>query len=96
MSLMFWRVAGIETFRSTLSTRRNNKMLGVIVVIMQRLNELDLAGYLMELGGWEHLKIEGEFEERRVYTFPRSKPPIIRESDQRRTARGRWAPNRTD
>ena len=85
------RKAGIETFRSTLSTRHNNKKLGVIVVIMQRLNELDLAGYILELGGWEHLKIEGEFEQRRVYIFPRSQRQIIRESDhvERLAADGR-------
>jgi predicted phage terminase large subunit-like protein len=75
------RKADLETFRSTLSTRHNDKKRGVIVIIMQRLNELDLAGYLLELGGWEHLKITGEFEERRVYIFPRSKRQIIRESD---------------
>ena len=58
---------------------------------MQRLNELDLAGYILELGSWEHLKIEGEFEERRVYIFPRSKQQIIRESDhiERLAADGR-------
>jgi hypothetical protein len=91
MSLMFWRVAGIETFRSTLSTRYNNKMLGVIVVIIQRLNELDLASYCHGTRCWEHLKIEGEFEKRRVYTFPRSKRQIIRESDhvERLAADGR-------
>jgi hypothetical protein len=30
--------------------RHNDKKRGVIVVIMQRLNELDLSGYLLELG----------------------------------------------
>ena len=75
------RKSGIETFRSTLSTRHNDKKRGVIVVIMQRLNELDLSGYLLDLGGWEHLKIEGEFEERRIYTFPRTGQQIVREAD---------------
>jgi predicted phage terminase large subunit-like protein len=75
------RKAAIETFRSTLSTRHNDKKRGVIVVIMQRLNELDLAGYVLELGGWEHLKIEGECEERRVYSLPRSHRRVIRETD---------------
>jgi hypothetical protein len=89
------RKAGIETFRSTLSTRHNNKKLGVIVVIMQRLNELDLAGYLLELGGWEHLRIEGEFEERKVYIFPRSKQQLIREADHVERLAGRWKPNFT-
>src|SRR5271155_3508850 len=48
---------------------------------MQRLNDLDLSGYLLDLGGWEHLKIECEYEERRVYTFPRSRRLIVREAD---------------
>jgi hypothetical protein len=67
------RKTGIEAFRSALSTRHNDKKRGVIVVIMQRLNELDLSGYLLELGGWEHLLIQGEYEERRTYVFPRAR-----------------------
>jgi predicted phage terminase large subunit-like protein len=72
------RTSAIETFRSTLSTRHDDKRRGVIVVIMQRLNELDLSGYLLELGGWEHLLIQGEYEEHRKYIFPRSKNVIER------------------
>lgn len=75
------RKTAIETFRSALSTRHNDKRRGVIVIIMQRLNELDLAGYVLEMGGYEHLKIEGEFEERQVYSLPRSKRQIVREAD---------------
>jgi hypothetical protein len=72
------RESAIETFRNTLSTRHDDKRCGVIVVIMQRLNELDLSVYLLELGGWEHLLIQGEYGERRTYVFPRSKDVIER------------------
>ena len=60
------------------SAQVDDKRRGVIVVIMQRLNELDLSGHLLELGGWEHLLIQGEYEERRTYVFPRSKDVIER------------------
>jgi hypothetical protein len=84
------RKAGLESFRTTLSTRHDDKMRGVIVVIMQRLNELDLSGYLLELGGWEHLLIQGEYEEPKTYVFPRSKDVIERHetySERRRAAK---------
>jgi predicted phage terminase large subunit-like protein len=84
------RKAGIETFRNTLSTRHDDKMRGVIVIIMQRLNELDLSGYLLELGGFEHLLIQGEYEEPKTYVFPRSKDVLERHethSERRRTAK---------
>jgi hypothetical protein len=72
------RKAGIEVFRNTLSTRHDDKMRGVIVIIMQRLNELDLSGYVLELGGWDHLLIQGEYEEPKTYIFPRSGDVVVR------------------
>lgn len=42
-------------FDQTFSSRLNNKKKGVIVIIMQRLHEDDLTGYLLRKGGWEHL-----------------------------------------
>jgi predicted phage terminase large subunit-like protein len=75
------RKSAIETFRSSLSTRHNDKKRGVMVIIMQRLAELDLSGHVLELGGWEHLKIEGECEEPQTYVFPRTKQTIVRGMD---------------
>jgi len=42
---------------SRLSTRLNDKQRGVIIVVMQRLHQEDLAGYLTARGGWDHLNL---------------------------------------
>jgi predicted phage terminase large subunit-like protein len=44
-------------FDTTLLSRLDSKSEGAIVMVMQRLHEDDLAGRLLEKGGWEHLKI---------------------------------------
>lgn len=45
----------IEWYTNTLASRLNNKVEGAIVIVMQRLHEDDLAGHLLEAGGWQHL-----------------------------------------
>src|SRR5262245_25299408 len=47
----------IDWYGGTLVSRLNDKEKGPIVVIMQRLHENDLAGHLLEQGGWEHLDL---------------------------------------
>ncbi|RED18870.1 terminase, partial [Parasphingopyxis lamellibrachiae] len=47
----------LEWFGHTVISRLNDKVEGAIVVIMQRLHEEDLAGHLLEQGGWEHLSL---------------------------------------
>ena len=49
------RKVAIEWFGSTLLSRLNDKAAGAIVLVMQRLHEDDLAGHVLEAGGWEHL-----------------------------------------
>lgn len=44
-------------FDQSFCTRLNDKKSGVIVVVMQRLHIDDLAGHLIEKGGWEHLAL---------------------------------------
>lgn len=51
------RNAVLSWYRDTLVTRLNSKAAGRLVVVMQRLHEEDLAGYLLEQGGWEHLDL---------------------------------------
>lgn len=46
-----------DWFCNTFSTRLNNQKTGVIVVVMQRLAENDLTGYLHQLNGWEVLSL---------------------------------------
>lgn len=42
-------------FDHTFASRLDDKKKGVIVLVMQRLHEDDLSGYLLKKGGWEHL-----------------------------------------
>jgi predicted phage terminase large subunit-like protein len=47
----------IRWFETTLLSRLNSKSEDAIIVIMQRLHVDDLAGALLERGGWEHLDL---------------------------------------
>jgi predicted phage terminase large subunit-like protein len=51
------RKRAIDWYGGTLVSRLNDKEHGPIVVVMQRLHENDLAGHLLEGGGWEHLDL---------------------------------------
>ncbi len=51
------RQAVRDWFDHTLLSRLNNKNEDVIILIMQRLHEDDLAGHLLEKGGWTHLNL---------------------------------------
>lgn len=53
----------LHWFRTTLLTRLNMKAEDAIIVIMQRLHVEDLAGILLEAGGWEHLNLPAIAEE---------------------------------
>jgi len=44
-----------EWYANTLSSRLNDKRTGVVILVMQRLHEDDLAGHFLEAGGWAHL-----------------------------------------
>ena len=46
-----------QWFDTTLLSRLNSKSEGAVVLVMQRLHEDDLAGRLLEKGGWQYLKI---------------------------------------
>src|SRR5205085_54532 len=47
----------INWYGGSLVSRLNDKERDPIIVVMQRLNENDLAGYLLGQGGWEHLDL---------------------------------------
>jgi predicted phage terminase large subunit-like protein len=61
-----------DWFDGTLRTRLNDPGTGAIVVIMQRLHEADLTGFLLETeaGQWTHLKIPLEAEEPENWRLP--------------------------
>lgn len=47
----------IDWFEQTFVSRLNNKNTGAIILVMQRLHESDLAGHLIDSGGWNVIKI---------------------------------------
>jgi hypothetical protein len=51
------RARVIEWYRSTLLSRGDDKTAMRIVVVMQRVHEMDLVGHLLEQGGFEVLNL---------------------------------------
>ncbi|MEM1288591.1 MAG: phage terminase large subunit, partial [Pseudomonadota bacterium] len=47
----------LNWYSNTLASRLNDKRTGSIVLVMQRLHEDDLAGHLIDAGGWHHLSL---------------------------------------
>lgn len=64
------RETALRVFQETLPTRLNNPDSSAIVIVMQRLHENDVSGYILENDfGYEHLCLPMEFEsERRCVT----------------------------
>jgi hypothetical protein len=56
------RPSQVEWFRMTMSSRLNTPKEDAIVVIMQRLHEEDVAGYILSQGGYEHLCLPMRYE----------------------------------
>lgn len=65
------RAAVIDWHDGTISTRFNDPLTGVEIVVMQRLHEEDLAGHLIEQGGWHHLCLPMEYEPQHPFVCPR-------------------------
>lgn len=64
------RETALRVFQETLPTRLNNPDSSAIVIVMQRLHEADVSGFILEDDyGYEHLCLPMEFEpERRCTT----------------------------
>ena len=65
-------------FDGTLSTRLNDPQTSCKIVIMQRIHQGDLAGHVLGKGGWAHLNLPTEAEQRTVVAMPRSED-VVRE-----------------
>jgi predicted phage terminase large subunit-like protein len=67
---------------NTLRSRLNDPATGCIVLVMQRLHELDPTGYLLgqEPGVWTHLRIPLEAENDETWRFPISGKVILRDA----------------
>lgn len=59
------RSSTVGWYRNTLATRLNGQDQGTIVLVMQRLHEEDLAGYLLEAEKWQHLSLPAIADETR-------------------------------
>ena len=57
------RQAVLDWYASTLLSRLNDPVSGPIVLVQQRIHENDLAGHLLERGGWHHLDFPAMAEE---------------------------------
>lgn len=56
------RTATIAWWDQAMSTRFNDPKTGARIVVMQRVHEGDLAGHLIEQGGYTHLNLPMEYE----------------------------------
>jgi len=63
------RDSQLKWFDNTFSTRLDDKERDVIIVIMQRLHQRDLSGYLLKNGGWTHLCLPALFSKRQTFTI---------------------------
>jgi len=59
---MLGRKATLDWFDMVWSTRANDPKTTARVIIMQRSHEEDLAGHVLQRGGWEHLSLPAEYE----------------------------------
>jgi len=76
------REGAIEAFDKTFTTRLDDKVNGVIIIVMQRLHPNDLSGHLLAQGGWEHLLIPGIEAKPKTYIFPISGKAMQRQEGQ--------------
>jgi predicted phage terminase large subunit-like protein len=60
------RLATLEWWDQVMSTRLNDPRTGTMVIVMQRVHHEDLAGHVLEKGGWEHLCLPMEYEPGRM------------------------------
>jgi predicted phage terminase large subunit-like protein len=59
----------VQWYENTLLSRLDDKVHGAIVLVMQRLHLDDLAGHLLEKGGFEHLCLPAIAETREAIEF---------------------------
>ncbi len=67
------RAATNAWFEHTFASRLDSKQDGAIVLVMQRLHPQDLAGNLLEKGGWEQLSLPAIADVPTTYSFGKIK-----------------------
>src|SRR5690606_7445421 len=58
-------------FDHTFASRLDDKSQGSIVLVMQRLHQHDLSGYLLDKGNWKHLCLPAIATAARIHDFGR-------------------------
>jgi predicted phage terminase large subunit-like protein len=76
-----------DWYRTTLSSRLNNKKTGAIICVMQRLHQYDLCGLLLEAGSWDQLSLPAIAPEDAVIPLTRGRTHIRRLGDVLHPAR---------
>ena len=56
------RQTTLDWWDESMSNRLNDPMTGAYVMIMQRVHHQDLAGHVLDKGGWEHLCLPARYE----------------------------------
>ena len=56
------RQSVLDWWDQAMSTRLNDPKRGAMVIVMQRVHENDLAGHVLQQGGYEELKLPAEYE----------------------------------
>ena len=74
-------------FQSTLASRLNDKETGAIITVMQRLHQHDLAGMMIESGGWDQLSLPAIAPENEVIPLGRGRIHVRGEGDVLHPAR---------
>lgn len=64
------RNAVLAWWDEAMSTRLNDPRTGRMVIVQQRVHSNDLAGHVIEKGGWVHLNLPARFEEEHRCTTP--------------------------
>jgi predicted phage terminase large subunit-like protein len=65
-----------QWYENTLLSRLDDKVRGAIVLVMQRLHLDDLAGHLLEKGGFEHLCLPAIAEKRELIALGRGRTHV--------------------
>lgn len=75
------RTDTVRWFQETMENRLNDLKADAIIVIMQRVHELDVSGAILRDGGYVHLCIPFDFERGRKCVTPIWEDPRLREDE---------------
>jgi predicted phage terminase large subunit-like protein len=75
------RKTAIEWYRSTLLTRPDDKQVARTIVLMQRVHQDDLVGYLQEQGGFEVLNLPAIAQQTQTYELGAGRVYVRRQGE---------------